>query len=96
MIPWVLKNEGVFWIEGSTGQQRENSAQKYREEEKVLHTFGDTLCGSNKGLFLRQKVQLKNELGRNIGATTEKLCGSKEFPGSSLNYGLRRGVEVLC
>ena len=56
----------------------------------------DTLCGSNKGLFLRQKVQLKNELGGNIGAKTEKLCWSKKFPGSSLIYGLRRGAEMWC
>ena len=38
-----LQNKGVFWIEGSTGQQRENSAQKHREEERALHIFGDTL-----------------------------------------------------
>ena len=35
-------------------------------------------------------------VGRNIGATTERLCGSKESLGFSLNYGLRRGAEVLC
>ena len=38
-----LQNKGIFWIEGSTGQQRENSAQKHREEERVLHIFGDIL-----------------------------------------------------
>ena len=38
-----LQNKGIFWIEGSTGQQRENSAQKHREEEGALHILGDTL-----------------------------------------------------
>ena len=49
------------------------------------------------------KIQLGKSLvrcgveivGRNIGATTERLCGSKESLGF-LNYGLRRGAEVLC
>ena len=35
-------------------------------------------------------------VGRNIGATTERLCGSKESPGFPLNHGLRSGVKVLC
>ena len=34
-------------------------------------------------------------VSRNIGATTERLCGSKESLGFSLNYGFRRGVEVF-
>ena len=51
-----------------------------------------------------EKIQLGKSLvrcgveivGRNIGATTERLCGSKESLGFFLNYGLRRGAEVLC
>ena len=34
-------------------------------------------------------------VGRSIGATTKRLCGSKESLGFSLNYGFRRGVEVF-
>ena len=60
----VFRIKGAFRIEGSTGQGRKISAQKYREEEKALHTFGDTLCGSNKGLFLRQKVQIEERAGQ--------------------------------
>ena len=34
-------------------------------------------------------------MGRNVGATMERLCESKEFLGLSLNYGLQCGAEVL-
>ena len=46
--------------------------------------------------FCDKRFILKSELGRNIEATTGKLCESKKFPTSSLNYGFQRGVEVLC
>ena len=46
-------------------------------------------------VILRDSVSTE-VVGRNIGATTERLCGSKESLGFSLNYGLRRGAEVLC
>ena len=45
-------------------------------------------------VILRDSVSTE-VVGRNIGATTERLCGSKESLGFSLNYGLRRKAEVL-
>ena len=64
---------------------------------------GKSLVGLQRGSQQRGKDPAWKSLvrcgveivGRNIGATTERLCGSKESLGFSLNYGLRREAEVL-
>ena len=61
-------------------------------KKKGLFTFLGTLYE----LWVQQGIRCAAQIvGRNIGATTERLCGSKESLGFSLNYGLRRRAEVL-
>ena len=86
----------AFRIEGSTGQGRKIQLKSIEKKKRFFTPLGTLYVGPIRVYFCDKRSRLKNELGRNIGATTEKLCGSKKFPASSLNYGLRRGVEVLC
>ena len=95
----ISSSRGDVYQRGIGGRDQKEipsfSAIKAEGLVKVLWVFGIEVNNVERS-SLKSLVRCGVEIvGRNIGVTTERLCGSKESPGFSINYELRRGVEVL-